>query len=347
MSESIVIACRSCSKKNRLRVEQALADLAKPVCGSCRQNLFLPREEPLDAVKPHDVQHPQDRRALESLRQIPGVETMTRLLIKESYERSEIMRHYASYIRVSEAQLPDVFRLYRQAARRLHVEPLPDLFLVQSPQANAYTFGSSRPVIAVTSGMLELLAPEELAGVLAHELTHVKCDHVLFKTAARFIAFAGGNIAASTFGLSNLVLAPLRLALLEWDRCSELTADRGALLVTASIDVQNRTLMKLAGGSTAIYRQLSVEAFNEQVQALESMQNESWVNRLTGLIQTLERTHPFPVWRARFAREWAATPEFFQLLANNPPRIEVKVKPKSKRAADDDFITRAKRMLDK
>lgn len=347
MSETIVIPCRSCSKKNRLAPDQALADLSKPVCGACRATLFLPLEEPLDAVETAHFQHPQDRRALVALRQIPGVETLTRMLIKESYERSEILRHYASYVRVGPEQLPELFGLYRRAARRLVIDPLPELFVVQSPQANAYTIGSAKPIVAITSGLLELLEPEEVCGVLAHELTHVKCDHVLFKTAARFIAFAGASIAASTLGLSNLVLAPLRLALLEWDRCSELTADRGELLVTGSIQVHTRTMMKLAGGSAKIYEQMSVAAFEEQIRALESMQEESWVNRLTGLIQTLERTHPFPVWRARFARQWATSAELFQLLANDPPRIEVKVKPRKKEAAEDDFISRAKRMLDK
>ena len=112
MSETIVIPCRSCSKKNRLAPDQALADLSKPVCGACRATLFLPLEEPLDAVETAHFQHPQDRRALVALRQIPGVETLTRMLIKESYERSEILRHYASYVRVGPEQLPELFGLF-------------------------------------------------------------------------------------------------------------------------------------------------------------------------------------------------------------------------------------------
>lgn len=318
MSEQIVISCRHCGQSNRISMERAIADMSRPICGKCDGHLFTPLDGPLENLTPERFEHPLDRNTLAALKAVPGIERLTKLFIKERFERAEILRHYASFVRVSEKQVKDVYHAYEKAAKRLGMSELPELFIIQFPVANAYTLGATTPLIAVSSGLIDLLEEDELIGVLAHELTHVLCHHVLFKTAAHVLATAGLALAASTFGLSNIVFIPLRLALLEWDRCSELTADRGELLATGSLDCHVRTMMKLAGGSAKIYQQMSADAFLEQVSEVEKLQDESWLNRVTALQQELGRTHPFPVWRAHHTMKWAKSQQFFETMAGLP-----------------------------
>jgi len=75
--------------------------------------------------------------------------------------------------------------------------PAPKLWLVQSPLANAFATGRSprRSAVAVTSGLLDLLDQDELRGVLAHEMGHVKNRDVLVATVAATLASAIGYLA--------------------------------------------------------------------------------------------------------------------------------------------------------
>jgi len=116
----------------------------------------------------------------------------------------------------------------------------------------------------VTSGLLELLTDDELLYVFGHELGHWQANHVLYKMASHLISEAAATIADYTLGLGRLLTAPLQLAILKWDRCSELTADRAGLLVVRRADVAIRTLMKLTGGSRFIYEQMDYQEFLRQ-----------------------------------------------------------------------------------
>ena len=84
---------------------------------------------------------------------------------------------------------PQLYSLVEQLARRAGL-PMPRLYLTPSPQPNAFATGRSpaHSAVAVTSGLLQLLDQEELAGVIAHELAHIKNRDVLISTLAAVMA---------------------------------------------------------------------------------------------------------------------------------------------------------------
>jgi len=93
-------------------------------------------------------------------------------------------------------QYEKIYDIVEALATDMHM-PMPKLFLINTPMANAFATGRSpkHASVAVTSGILALLTPRELRGVLAHELSHVKNRDILVATIAATLATAIGYLA--------------------------------------------------------------------------------------------------------------------------------------------------------
>lgn len=90
---------------------------------------------------------------------------------------------------LGETDAPQVYRVMREIAARTRI-PLPKLYWIPTAAPNAFATGRSprHASVAVTSGLLKLMNEEELKGVLAHELSHVKNRDTLVMTLAAAIA---------------------------------------------------------------------------------------------------------------------------------------------------------------
>lgn len=89
-----------------------------------------------------------------------------------------------------------IYDIVEELAHKMHL-PMPKLWLVSTPVANAFATGRNpkHASIAVTTGILSLLDAEELRGVLAHELAHIKNRDTLITTIAATVASAIGHLA--------------------------------------------------------------------------------------------------------------------------------------------------------
>jgi heat shock protein HtpX len=92
---------------------------------------------------------------------------------------------------VSEAQAPQLYQLVSEVATYAHL-PMPRVAVIDSPSPNAFATGrdASHAVVAVTTGILGILTREELEGVLAHELGHVRNHDILISSVAATVAGA-------------------------------------------------------------------------------------------------------------------------------------------------------------
>jgi heat shock protein HtpX len=92
---------------------------------------------------------------------------------------------------VTEAELPDLYRLVRQLTQQAGL-PMPRLYIIPDESPNAFATGRNpnHAAVAVTEGILKLLSWEELAGVIGHELGHVKNRDILIQTIAATIGAA-------------------------------------------------------------------------------------------------------------------------------------------------------------
>jgi heat shock protein HtpX len=149
---------------------------------------------------------------------------------------------------VNEAQAPGLYNMVRRLATKAGI-PMPRVYLIPSEQPNAFATGRNphHAVVAVTTGILKYMPEEELEGVIAHELAHVKNRDMLIVTVAAGIAGALSNLPyLLMFGggrdddngnpiaqLGLILLAPLGAMLIQFavSRQREFEADRvGALI---------------------------------------------------------------------------------------------------------------------
>ena len=97
---------------------------------------------------------------------------------------------------LSESEAPQVYRAVREIAMRDKI-PMPTLYWIPTATPNAFATGRSpkHAAVAVTSGLLDIMSEEELKGVLAHELSHVKNRDTLVMTVAAAVAGAISQLA--------------------------------------------------------------------------------------------------------------------------------------------------------
>ena len=97
---------------------------------------------------------------------------------------------------LAEAEAPDLHAMVAELSQRAGI-PAPRLYLIPSDQPNAFATGRSpaRSTVAVTEGLLERMLPEQIRGVLAHELAHIRNRDVLVSSLAAMIAGAISAIA--------------------------------------------------------------------------------------------------------------------------------------------------------
>src|SRR5947209_6989531 len=92
---------------------------------------------------------------------------------------------------VEETQAPGLYRIVRELAARAQI-PVPPIYMIPDDSPNAFATGRnpSHAAVAVTEGILRIMNEDELEGVLAHELSHVKNRDVLILTLAATLAGA-------------------------------------------------------------------------------------------------------------------------------------------------------------
>ena len=315
-TESVEIACPSCGATNRFPAERALKDLTQPRCGACKQGLLRVRGEALPGLDAAELAHPWDREALEKLQTIPYADRLLSTVMGSTVDKLARFQLLAGALQVSERQAPRLLSLYMEAAGRLDIDP-PPLFISQSPALNAYAMGAGEPLIVVTTGLLDAMEEREIVGILGHELTHVKLGHVLYRTMALLLIQGGLGVLDKFMGIGSLLVTPIKLALMRWYQYAELSADRGELVATGSLETAIRTHMLLAGGSSRFIEDLDVGAFVEQAHQAEELRDNDLLVTVMDMLDTSARSHPLPAWRVHHLMKWAKGPAFFKLLAGD------------------------------
>ncbi len=166
--------------------------------------------------------------------------------------------------RVDESEYPELHDMITRLSRQADL-PKPDVAVADSQVPNAFATGrnQSHATVAVTTGLLRTLDADELEGVLAHELAHIKNRDVMVMTIASFLASVAFIIVrwGWLFGGNNRNAAPVWVAivvsLVVWvvsfflmralSRYREYSADRGAAAITGKPSALASALMKISG----------------------------------------------------------------------------------------------------
>jgi heat shock protein HtpX len=172
---------------------------------------------------------------------------------------------------VDERSAPELVALVRQLASAAGI-PMPRVYVMENPQPNAFATGRNpeHAAVAVTTGLLNTVDREELSGVLAHELGHIKNRDTLLMTITATIAGAISMLANFGFyfgGRSNnngnigfigslllLILGPLAAGLVQMaiSRTREYEADREGAEISKRPLALASALQKIAGRAEQI-----------------------------------------------------------------------------------------------
>lgn len=261
-------------------------------------------------------EHPADRSALSALRRLKGFDQILKLLSGMLQERQHRLLYLASAARVGPRQFADVHALLEECADVLDAPEKPEIFISQSPIANAYTIGMDQPFIVLTSGLYDLMTHEELRFVVGHELGHALSGHAVYRTMMMHLMRLARSFGFMPIG--GWALRAIVAALLEWQRKSELSGDRAGLLCSQDLDTAIRVEMKLAGGSRL--DKLDSEAF--LAQAREYERSGDMVDGVLKLLNLELQTHPFSVLRAAALTRWVDTGGYGRVMGGDYPRRE-------------------------
>jgi heat shock protein HtpX len=206
---------------------------------------------------------------------------------------------------VDETTAPDLVRLVRDLARNAGL-PMPRVYLMDNPQPNAFATGRNpeHAAVAVTTGLLRMLSREEIAGVLAHELAHIKNHDTLTMTITATIAgaismlaqfgmfFGGGhrdnNSSLGVIGtIAMMILAPIAAMLVQMaiSRTREYAADGLGARISGRPDALASALIKISNAAQQVE--------NPTAERNPATAHLFIVNPLTGAgMDNLFSTHP-------------------------------------------------------
>jgi len=185
-----------------------------------------------------------------------------------------VLRMYRAQ-EVTESQAPGLYGTVRRLATAAGT-PMPKVYVIPEESPNAFATGRNpaHAAVAVTEGILRILTPEELEGVLAHEMAHVRNRDILIGTVAatlagaimmlanmaRFAAIFGGGSRDDREGGGGLellvmaILAPLGAMLVQMavSRSREYLADETGARFCGRPEALARALEKISGGSRRV-----------------------------------------------------------------------------------------------
>ena len=166
---------------------------------------------------------------------------------------------------VSPQEAPELHAMIERLCLQADL-PKPRLGIVQTEMPNAFAMGRSQKhsTVVVTTGIMDLLSPSELEGVMAHELSHIQSRDVMVMTVASFFAsiaamvmqfgfFFGGGGDDEGPGILGLIAVSFVVYVVSFflmqalSRYREFSADRGAAVMTGRPSALSSALMKIGG----------------------------------------------------------------------------------------------------
>jgi len=268
----------------------------------------------LAGLPPQAYEHPLDRKALDALQNTGGLETLVRKVNEWGLERLLRVQLTGSHLLVTADAFPALHAAAREAAANLDLPQLPEIYLAAFNGINALTAGTERPLVVVSAEAVDLLSDDELVFLLGHEFGHLKSGHVLYYQIAEYLPVIGALIGGVTLGLGELAGAGLQMALLNWRRMSEFTADRAGLLACQDPTPALRVMMKIAGLPRSMHDTANTEDFVAQARAFESLDSDA-LNWIARRLSVMGQGHPWTVLRGQQFLQWIDSGQYDKVLA--------------------------------
>ena len=244
----------------------------------------------------------------------------------------------ANAVAVGPDQFPQVHAMGVRCAETLGIG-IPQLFIMQEPRVNAFTFatGEVDQIVVLTSGLLETCDSTELLTVIGHECGHIHNRHVVYNTLWEVLTndLARGLLTQvlAKLGRSSLVISLIDMVFtvavkgifMRWHRCAEITCDRAGLICAGDVEASKRLHGKLAMGHIGQMEGFNSEAYKHQLKTFSKSAMK---------IMELFLSHPLGPVRAQ------AIEAFLDCETLHGWRPELRTAPARPRAEVDDEIAK-------
>ncbi len=252
-------------------------------------------------------------------------------------DKMVLRMHHA--VEVNAQSAPEYYGIVKQLAERADL-PMPKVYLINNDQPNAFATGRNpeNAAVAATTGLLHRLSHEEVAGVMAHELAHVKHRDTLTMTITATLAGAITMLANFAFFfrgarnnplgivgvLAAMILAPLAAGLVQMaiSRTREYSADRGGAEICGNPMWLASALEKIAGGGRRVVNE---DAERNPATAHMFIINPLAGQRMDGLFSTHPATENRVAALHQMAAEWGQS---------DTPAPRARQEPRSPRAPE-------------
>lgn len=266
----------------------------------------------LAGLKSETYEHPFDREALDKLKKIPGVDKVTNFLLNWTFVNWHLIELQGSHFRITHESCPELYSLIKEVEETLDITDRPKIYTKWGYDINGYTTGTKdNTLMMLNSGAVDLLSENQLKYIVGHEMGHIKSNHVLYHMMAEFLPTIVSLIPGG-----NVLTAPIQLALLYWQRMSELSADRAGLLACQDKEAVLEAIVKMAGLPLKYFDNINEEAFLAQAEEFKKM-HEGFINGAMANLTIMTSTHPWTVFRAAELVKWINSGEYDKILSES------------------------------
>ena len=182
-------------------------------------------------IDPTVWEHPYDKAALATLRKI--LNELLQMTLGSWSESEYLSVNKPKLKQVTAENAPKLHRLYQEVLETFDVQEKWPLYLKNEPGVNAYAVGCNKPFVTLTLDAAQMEEPL-VRMIMAHEIGHLLAGHGLYRTMLRFLLSVGW--VSGVIPVKIPIYLGVVLAMLEWRRCSEFTADRASALPQAVLN---------------------------------------------------------------------------------------------------------------
>ena len=269
-------------------------------------------------VFPTEVyQHEKDIDSFINLKSISWLSALSKKLMADELEKDFYLLNLMDNVLMTKEDFPQIHEYVDEACEVLQLSVKPIIFLDTCADPITLCIGDNKPLLIISTTLIELLSDDELKAAIAHELGHLACGHSFYKLLVE--NFSGiTQVMGTVPGLTALSIAA-KLPLYDWFRKADLSADRASLLVSKSPDTVISMIGKLAGGSNKMFEKVSEENLLKQSAEIErvteEMKSGGTMDKITYLFSTavmngFMRQNPWPAVRIREIRNWSESSEY-------------------------------------
>lgn len=266
--------------------------------------------EKLEGLKMEDIRYQGDKSAFELLKKVPLLDVLGDIYLKFICQTQMYPSIQGDCFRVTPDTCPELYDIYKTALTRLDMPREYPLFIQSSYDYNAFSTGSSGPIVVINSSFAKRLAEREMLALLGHELGHIKSGNLLYHNIAFHLSAILQCLPAGQF-----LSMGAYYAIMNWARMEEFTADRAGAIASGSVEGMIKIGKRLLDVD-AHKLDLNFDLDNLLAQNDDfNMEQNDILGKLIFIFNTAGMNHPWAVSRIKALYDWEQSGGFDGLLA--------------------------------